>query len=204
MSASVSSKPAATLPCGTWDVHMASAFPHCMSNSFGELSRSATHLRLQCVLISLLRASSIHSCGKRLLIGVCSPNDLAQLVMLGDDPPPQGGALGKRGLWSINPDGSGTWTRVDRNQHLCRELFRSGPTRAEVHTRITLDDDIGETLDVTRDYANCRKRDAQLPEPCPRNIRTVFHFTRTAQHIPSSGVLPEACVAREFDLESMD
>ena len=204
MSAFVSFKLAAIQQCGTWDAHTASAFPRCMSTTSGGSSRSATHLRLQCVLISLLRASSIHSCGKRLLIGVCSPNDLAQLVMLGDDPPPQGGALGKRGLWSINPDGSGTWTRVDRNQHLCRELFRSGPTRAEVHTRITLDDDTGETLDVTRDYANCRKRDAPLPEPCPRNIRTVFHFTRTAQHVPSSGVSSTARVAREFELESMD
>ena len=50
------------------------------------------------------------------LVNICDADDIPKLCALGDKPPPQpqGGNAQKRGIWSINSDGSGSWTRVDK------------------------------------------------------------------------------------------
>ena len=91
---------------------------------------------------------------------------------------------GKRGSWVVNPDGSGTWTREDKSAVRYRTLYKSGPSKSEVHTRVTFDGVTGDQLDVTERFDTCKVIDAEVPPPTPRALKTVFHFDRTAATIP--------------------
>ena len=109
---------------------------------------------------------------------------LSSSVPANPQSPPRGG--GKRGTWDLKPDGSGTWTRIDRTATRYRTLYRSGPARSEVVLRETFDANSGEMLGTPmRDYSTAKELNAELPEPTPRHIRTVFHFRHTAARIPA-------------------
>ena len=75
------------------------------------------------------------------LINICDDTCINDLVSNGDRPPPypQGGTPRKLGVWSINPDGSGTWTRYDPKAVRYRNLWKPGPARHEVTERTTYD-----------------------------------------------------------------
>ena len=95
----------------------------------------------------------------------------------------------------MNSDGSGTWTRFDASATRFRDLYLSGPSRAEVTYRETFDREDGQLIDVTRNFASCKDRCPLLPEPAPRSLRTVFHFASTKAAVPpdaQSSPVPEA------------
>ena len=97
--------------------------------------------------------------------------------------------MGRDGRWEFASDGSGTWTRVDRRVSRHRSLREVGLRPEEVVSRITFDASTGERLGpVMRDYATAKCKDDWLPEPIPRDVRTVFAFNRT-----SAQVAPECC-----------
>ena len=86
------------------------------------------------------------------------------------------------GIWDVNPDGSGTWTRVDSAKTRFCGTRKCGPTDAEVTHRETYDDQTGQLI-ATHQWPNIHwelKKDV-LPEPYtePRRLRTVFHFAAT-------------------------
>ena len=84
----------------------------------------------------------------------------------------------------MNPDGSGTWTRYDPAAVKFRVLYMTGPSVAEVTRRDTFDAKTGELLESMTDFAYNRAKCADLPEPRPRALRTVFHFTKTKAETP--------------------
>ena len=100
---------------------------------------------------------------------------------------PRGG--GKRGVWDVREDGSGTWTRYSKGAERFQTLYRSGPSRAEVTCRETFDQDTGERLEVMSDYPFAKDLSGTLPGSVTRNLRTVFHFTKTSASIPPQGPL---------------
>ena len=100
--------------------------------------------------------------------------------------PLRGGKAGKTGEWHIKPDGSGTWTRLDRKATRFSTLWSSGPSRQECHTRVTYDSATGEVLGTLKRLESAKDINALLPEPTPRNIRSVFHFHATAKKVPES------------------
>ena len=114
-------------------------------------------------------------------------------------PAPRGG--GKRGVWSLRADGSGTWTREDPSAIRFRDLFMSGPKACEVLHRETFDGDTGELLDITRNWGFCKLKCADLPPPIPRRLRSVFHFAHTDAQVPSDVVAPTACAPAATKLE---
>ena len=120
------------------------------------------------------------------LVNICDGSEVQNLVDCAGVPPPcpQGG--GKRGLWQLNADGSGTWTRIDTAAVKFRTLYMAGPKLSEITKRETWDATTGELLDTTRNFATCKAPCEDLPEPRPRALRTVFHFERTSANVPAS------------------
>ena len=113
------------------------------------------------------------------------------LISRAGRPPPSPEGGGKRGLWHIRSDGSGTWTRIDASATRFRPLLRAGPLREEVVCRRTFDHGTGEELGAPmRDYATAKLLNEPLPDPVPRPVRTVFHFNSTSVVAP-----PECCEA---------
>ena len=134
-------------------------------------------------------------------MNVCDVGDIEQLIAHGDKPPPTAQGGGKRGVWEVRPDGSGTWTRHDNSATRLRTLYRSGPARHEVHTRDTFDAQTGQHLDTTRNFATAKIIDAELPSPRPRALRTVFSFDRTSSTIPPDAILaPDGEPAQQEDV----
>ena len=112
------------------------------------------------------------------LVNICLPHAVQALADRNGIPPaPEGG--GKLGLWHVNDDGSGTWTRHDSAQDKFRPLRPAGPADEEITCRETYDGDTGELINVTRDWANCKNKSEVLPGGHPRRLRTVFHFAST-------------------------
>ena len=106
--------------------------------------------------------------------------------------PSRGG--GKRGVWAVNPDGSGTWTRYDAAALRLQSLYMSGPKASEVTCRRTYDRDTDELIDETYRFGECRDKNAKL-DPAPRSIRSVFHFDKTCVVLPPDAqpsMAPEA------------
>ena len=98
-------------------------------------------------------------------------------------PDPAGG--GKLGVWHFEPDGSGTWTRVDLRATKYASLYTAWPELHEITSRRTFDHDSGEELGVPMlDFASAKFRNLPLPEPVPRSIRSVFAFARTSKQTP--------------------
>ena len=95
-------------------------------------------------------------------------------------------------MWSMNPDGSGSWSRPDAAASRYRTLYLSGPSVDEVTYRETFCGKSGDLIDVTRDYPGCRDKGAPLPPPVPRSVRTVFHFMRTKAVIPPDALQSSA------------
>ena len=91
---------------------------------------------------------------------------------------------GKAGEWAVLPNGSGTWTRRDRNASRFSTLWSSGPARQECHTRVTYDANIGEVLQTLKGFDVAKDINAKLPEPTPRDIRSVFHLNATTKKVP--------------------
>ena len=96
----------------------------------------------------------------------------------------------KRGVWNVDKNGSGTFTRHDKQQIRCRTLLLAGPSRHEVYKRCTYDTRTGDLLETLSGYDTAKILDQLLPEPVPRDITTVFHFQSTASKIPSDAVGP--------------
>ena len=118
------------------------------------------------------------------LVNLCEADKISDFVKSGDAPPPTSQGGGKRGIWVIKADGSGTWTRLDPKAVRCRTLYRSGPARHEVHLRETFDDATGRLIESTKNFATAKVIDQEIPSPRPRALRTVFHFAQTQQVIP--------------------
>ena len=121
------------------------------------------------------------------LVGLCPSADVEDMVGRGGIPPagPAGG--GKRGEWSFNADGSGSWTRVDTSASRYRPLRPSGPKREEVICRETWDVRTGEMVGQPMlNYGTATDLSAELPPPVPRHIRTVFYFRQTTAKVPPS------------------
>ena len=97
---------------------------------------------------------------------------------------PQGGR--KCGVWDIQPDGSGTWTRSDPSATRCRTLCKSGPARHEVHERVTVDAVTGQVLHTLPNFDTAKILDQELPPPCPRAIKSIFRFKATKACIPDA------------------
>ena len=93
---------------------------------------------------------------------------------------------GKRGLWQLNADGSGSWTRIDPAAVKFRTLYMAGPHLSEITRRETWDTTTGELIDTTRNFATCKMPCEDLPEPRPRALRTVFYFDHTKANVPAS------------------
>ena len=97
---------------------------------------------------------------------------------------PRGG--GKSGVWQLNADGSGFWSRIDSSATRFRQLRPLGPRREEVTKRVTWDLRTGEMIGSPMyDYATSRALAEELPLPRPRSIRTEFHFDRTKANVPT-------------------
>ena len=99
------------------------------------------------------------------------------------------------GIWDVNPDGSGTWTRVDSPKKRFCGLRPCGPTNAEVTHRDTYDDLSGQLI-ATHQWPNIHWQliNGELPEPYtePRRLRTVFHFAATkSEFCPRTTSTPE-------------
>ena len=92
-------------------------------------------------------------------------------------PTSQGGA--KAGIWDINPDGSGTWARVDRRATRFSSLWKTGPARAECYKRVTYDLATGKVIGTLESFDTAKLLNEELPGPVPRDTRTVFHFRAT-------------------------
>ena len=117
------------------------------------------------------------------LVSVCHKSDIAVVCNLGDSPPPQsqGGTARKLGEWSLNPDGSGTWTRYDTTDK-GRTLRKGGPLRQEVHLRETFCAETGQLLESLPAFSSASRVDLPLDEErTPRPVRTVFHFLSTTK-----------------------
>ena len=111
-------------------------------------------------------------------------------------PPPQGGAkAGKAGTWVISPDGSGTWERVDRGATRYKTLWKTGPSRHEVHQRVTYDMCTGEVIGTLKGFDTAKDLNGELPPPVPRDIRSVFHFKSTNARIPDTAGNAEVAAA---------
>ena len=66
-----------------------------------------------------------------------------------------------------------------------RTLYRSGPSRAEVTSRVTYDANSGETLgQPMKDYSTNSDLSALLPSPRPCSLRTFFFFEKTTATLP--------------------
>ena len=119
------------------------------------------------------------------LVSVCDKDDVQSFCSLGGVPPPQPQGGHKSGVWDINLDGSGSWTRHDKAAYRCRTLFKSGPARNEVYERVTIDAKTGEVLHTLPGFDTAKVLDQELPPPCPREIKTVFRFRATKANVPS-------------------
>ena len=118
------------------------------------------------------------------LVNICDLAGRDALCARAGAPLPSVAGGGKRGLWHLNPDGSGTWTRIDPAAMRLCDLRLSGPARSEVTFRQTFDRETGDLLDTTLNFAACTDRCPPLVPPGPRAIRSVFHFLSTKAHIP--------------------
>ena len=85
------------------------------------------------------------------------------------------------GIWHVNDDGSGTWTRLDTNQVRFRGLRPSGPSAVEVIRRETYDDLTGELIATHNDWPKVKNVTEEPPDldKGPRRLRTVFYFAAT-------------------------
>ena len=135
------------------------------------------------------------------LVCICQPADVEALCGRAGTPPPATSGGGKRGIWCLNPDGSGTWTRLDQSAERFRDLWLSGPQRQEVTHRETYCAKTKELLDVTRDWPYCKTRCEPLPPPSPRSLRTVFYFDHTSKAVPPDAQRVDQCRVPE-DQES--
>ena len=123
------------------------------------------------------------------LVSVIRPEEVSGFIEVNGAPLPlpQGGVkAGKAGEWSVNSDGSGTWTRWDRAATRYSSLYSSGPSRQECHTRETFDTNSGEKIGTMNRFDVAKNLNEPLPPPVPRDTRTVFHFNRTSKAIPDS------------------
>ena len=126
------------------------------------------------------------------LVNICREDDIETLCMMHDMPPPQtqGGSPQKLGVWSLNSDGAGKWSRTDYASRY-RVPYKAGPRLEEVHTRVTTDSATGEILETKRGFQTCTKRDDLIPSPRPRRILSEFHFCSTCASIPKRAVAGE-------------
>ena len=86
----------------------------------------------------------------------------------------------------MNADGSGTWTRKDPSESTTRVLYKSGPLDSECHLRVTYCGLTGEQLESNTVFPMPYEvKHKPLPEPCPRPIKTVFHFRATNARVPA-------------------
>ena len=124
-----------------------------------------------------------HACE---LVNLTGLDNIEAIVARGDLPPtiPQGGSANKRGEWSFNPDGSGTFTRYETAAKRLRVPYKIGPDLDEIHTRETYDANTKELIDVTHRFDQTKIRDVELPPPVPRATRTVFHFASLPRQLP--------------------
>ena len=113
--------------------------------------------------------------------------------------PPRGGD--KRGIWHLESDGSGTWTRIDPSAVKFRDLWMAGPSKEEVTMRKTYDHATGELLGVTHKWLECRDKCADLPSPRPPPLRTEFHFSKTRAKIPPEA-MPRGTCGQEASIPS--
>ena len=90
-------------------------------------------------------------------------------------------------MWQLNGDGSGTWTRRDRGATRYSSLYSSGPARQEVHTRETYDANTGDLIGTTKNFDTAKLLNQELPDPVPRDIKSVFYFNSTAKKVPARG-----------------
>ena len=118
------------------------------------------------------------------LVSICDSDEVHSFCLKGGIPPPQPQGGYKSGVWDICLDGSGTWTRHDRNAYRCRTLFKTGPARHEVVKRVTVDAKTGEVLNTLPNFGEAKVLDQELPPPCPREIKTIFHFKATKARVP--------------------
>ena len=125
-------------------------------------------------------------------MNTCREEDIERLCMMHDLPPPQTQVASqqKLGVWSLNSDGSGKWSRTDYASRY-RVPYKASPRLEEVHTRATIDLESGESLEMKRGFQTCTKRDDLIPSPRPRRILSEFHFHSTCANIPKKAAAGE-------------
>ena len=124
------------------------------------------------------------------LVGICAAPQIDHMVQsvgipFGEHP----SAESKHGLWFVRPDGSGAWVRRDRRGKRYQTLRGTGPDRSEVTARHTICSSSRKHITpVMKDYASSKEIAAELPGEVPRDITTIFEFTRTKARMVESAV----------------
>ena len=122
------------------------------------------------------------------LVGICAVSQIPDMVKsvgipYGEHP----SAETKHGLWFVRPNGSGAWVRRDRRGTRYQTLRGAGPDRSEVTARHTICSSSRKHISpVMKDYASTKEVAAELPGDLPRDITTVFEFTRTKARMAES------------------
>ena len=86
------------------------------------------------------------------LVNVFHPDRLVEIIELRGQAPPQLGECISRGTWTIQPDGSGCWSRLDKSARF-RTTAQSVPSPSEVTRRVIIDLATGKTLQETDGFA---------------------------------------------------
>ena len=105
------------------------------------------------------------------LVSVVSPEDVNKFCRSNGAPlpPPQGGVkAGKAGVWCVQPDGSGTWTRTYRGAKRFSTVYSSGPLRQECRQRLKHDAGTNELLENLQRFDTAKYVNEPLPPPVPR------------------------------------
>ena len=89
--------------------------------------------------------------------------------------------------WFVKPDGSGAWVRRDRQCSRFRTLRGAGPQPAEITARHTLCSISRQPIAPPMlDYPSTKEIAAELPGECPRDVVTIFEFTRPSNKVSQS------------------
>ena len=130
------------------------------------------------------------------LVGICPVHQVQQMVKsVGIPYGEQPSAETKHGLWFVRPNGSGAWVRRDRRGTRYQTLRGAGPDRSEVTARHTIcSESRKHVAPVMKDYATTKEVAAELPGEVPRDITTVFEFTRTKARMAESAFRIESDV----------
>ena len=126
-----------------------------------------------------------------MLVNICREVDVEQMCARAGLPPLTVPGGGKRGIWHLNADGSGTWTRLDKSATRLKTLWASGPRASEVTMRLTYDVDTDVCIDVTYEFASLKDKNAEIDPPA-RSLRTVFYFDKTTVQIPPDALPSKA------------